>query len=74
MTNACKDITNGEGAQKVTSLLKLNSKTKLTLSLAKPEDRDLLLNWANDPVVRQNAFNKKIINKKTHYKWFNLVY
>lgn len=33
-------------------------------------DRDLLYRWANDPMVRQNAFNTDEINYEDHCNWF----
>ena len=69
-SSACKLVTNGCGTEKVVSILAINSKTKLKLRFAKIEDEGLLLNWANDPLVRANAFNSGIITKKVHKKWF----
>lgn len=43
----------------------------LRLRNATPEDIDLLFGWANDPVVRQNAFNTEPIPYENHQKWFN---
>ncbi len=37
------------------------------------EDAELLLSWANDPIVRQNSFNTHKISKEEHYAWFNRV-
>ena len=34
------------------------------------EDMDLLYEWANDPVVRRNAFHTEAIPYETHVKWF----
>jgi len=70
-SNRCKSITDGFGTQRVTSILKLNSRTKLKARVARIEDSKLILTWANDPLVRLNAFNSKIINNKTHNEWFN---
>jgi len=33
-------------------------------------DMDLLYQWANDPVVRMNAFHTEPISYDTHQKWF----
>ena len=73
-SNACKLVTDGCGAEKVASILTLNSKTRLKLRFARAKDKKLLLNWANDPLVRSNAFNSKIISEKTHDKWFNFYF
>lgn len=43
----------------------------LYLRKAVLEDCDLLFNWANDRIVRQNSFNQKEILYENHVKWFN---
>lgn len=43
----------------------------LYLRKATFEDCDLLFNWANDKLVRQNSFNKQKILYKEHRMWFN---
>ena len=40
------------------------------LRRADEDDIDLLFNWVNDVVVRQNAFNTKKIEYSDHKKWF----
>lgn len=42
----------------------------LYLRKAKDADRDLLFGWANDSVVRQNAFHTEQIPYENHVKWF----
>lgn len=49
----------------------LDPKMKLNARLVTKQDEELLLIWANDPVVRSNGFNTKKISKKMHRKWFN---
>ncbi len=34
-------------------------------------DLELLYNWANDPLVRQNSFKSEEIPLKEHIMWFN---
>lgn len=41
------------------------------LRLVTKQDKDLLLKWANDSLVRQNSFNSKMIEKDEHDRWFN---
>ncbi len=41
------------------------------LRLAKEEDKDLLLEWANDSLVRKNSFKSNQIEKDEHEKWFH---
>lgn len=35
------------------------------------DDCDLLFNWANDPITRQNSFNSKNISYDEHVIWFS---
>lgn len=42
----------------------------LRLEKADYSDIDLLYEWANDTVVRQNSFNSDKIPYDTHVKWF----
>lgn len=42
----------------------------LRLRKASQEDMDLLFQWANDPVVRSNAFHTEQIPYENHIKWF----
>mgnify|MGYP001206918025 FL=1 len=41
--------------------------------LATIEDSDELLNWRNDVVTRNSFFNKEVINKIDHEKWFKKI-
>lgn len=43
---------------------------KLTLREVTGKDIDLLFQWANDPVTRQNAFHTEQIPYETHRAWF----
>ena len=47
----------------------LNSDINLKPRLARKEDEKLLLNWANDPLVRSNGFNKEKISEINHRMW-----
>ena len=37
------------------------------------EDRDLLFQWANDPLVRKNSFSTTEIAYEEHVNWYNRV-
>lgn len=69
-SQACRTVTDGGGIQRVVSVLMLNSEAKLQARLARLDDEALLLSWANDPLVRANAFNPEIITAETHQNWF----
>jgi UDP-2,4-diacetamido-2,4,6-trideoxy-beta-L-altropyranose hydrolase len=66
----CQRVADGKGTQRVCSILLLNAQTALRARLARLEDEALILNWANDPVVRQNAFVQGAIDPATHRDWF----
>jgi UDP-2,4-diacetamido-2,4,6-trideoxy-beta-L-altropyranose hydrolase len=69
-SDRCMQITDGCGAEKVASILMINSKSKLRSRYAKLEDEKMLLNWANDLTVRKNSFSRKKIQSNSHNKWF----
>tara|TARA_A100001011_G_scaffold399339_1_gene507518 strand:- start:111 stop:1793 length:1683 start_codon:yes stop_codon:yes gene_type:complete len=48
---------------------KLNSDIRLKPRLAQKEDEQLLLNWANDPIVRSNGFKTEKISELDHREW-----
>ena len=66
----CKNMVDGLGAKRVASVLMLNSETKLKARAAKQDDELLYLQWANDKLVRQNAFSSAMIENSNHNKWF----
>lgn len=45
----------------------------LNLKKARPEDVDLLFEWANDRVVRENSFNTAPIAYEEHVEWFGKI-
>jgi len=42
----------------------------VTLRLAEPGDRDLILLWANEPATRAASFHPAIIDLAVHERWF----
>ncbi len=69
-SSRCRALVDGQGAERVADLLLLNSTTTLTARPACLADEALILRWANDPLVRQNAFNPDSIDGATHRAWF----
>ena len=69
-SRACTTVTDGGGAKRFASFIALNPATKLQARLARLDDEALLLRWANDPLVRANAFNPEAITAETHQEWF----
>lgn len=45
----------------------------LFLRPVRPEDMELLYQWANDPVTRQNGFHTEQISCEEHRQWFENV-
>ena len=66
----CLNRVDGHGAERVTSFLLLNAQTALKARLARLDDEDLILQWANDPLVRENAFTPDPIKLGTHQSWY----
>lgn len=67
---ACSDIVDGKGTDRVISALSLSSATPLKIRTAELADEKLLLDWANDPLVRGNSFNASPIQPDSHRQWF----
>lgn len=63
-------LIDGLGVGRVTSVLILDSENKLNARLARLDDEELILGWANDPLVRANAFNPDPVSAETRRKWF----
>lgn len=52
---------------------KLSLGASLYLRNATEDDMMQLFNWASDPEVRKNSFNKKPITLENHTRWFHAV-
>lgn len=50
-----------------------DNNSRLWLRKVCNNDKNLLLQWANDTTVRQNAFNQEQISSEEHEKWFKKV-
>jgi UDP-2,4-diacetamido-2,4,6-trideoxy-beta-L-altropyranose hydrolase len=66
----CSRTVDGRGTERVVSILTLDPETPLRARLARLDDEALILGWANDPLVRRNAFNPGTIDPVTHHAWF----
>lgn len=60
----------GQGTSRVCAYLMLDSRTVLTARYARVDDELLVLEWANDPQSRRNAFSTSPISAETHHHWF----
>jgi UDP-2,4-diacetamido-2,4,6-trideoxy-beta-L-altropyranose hydrolase len=66
----CHQKVDGRGTDRVASILMLNSQSKLKPRLARVDDEALMWQWANDSLVRRNAFASNPIDQSTHRDWF----
>lgn len=69
-SSQCRQLLDGKGTHRTADVLTLDESTALLAREASVTDEAILLNWANDPVVRQNGFNPESISPSTHKKWF----
>lgn len=63
-------LVDGKGAARIAAVLACAAERTLRMRPAGAEDEDLLLDWANDPVVRANAFQPQLIPPQQHAVWF----
>lgn len=61
------NLSDGEGPARVVMAMQEGN---IRLREVAEDDKDLLLHWANDPVVRKNAFHENTIDPVTHEQWF----
>jgi UDP-2,4-diacetamido-2,4,6-trideoxy-beta-L-altropyranose hydrolase len=62
-----RELVDGEGARRVADQMQKHS---LSFRQAQMEDRDLLWEWANEPVVRAASFSSGPIRWEEHVAWF----
>lgn len=67
----CLEVLDGDGVRRVSAAVMLMADTPLQIRYAGPNDESLLLEWANDPVTRRNAFSPAQIPADTHHTWFH---
>ena len=70
MSSKAASICDGGGINRVFSQMCIIDNSLLHARCANIEDEALLLEWANDPVTRQNAINQKRISEVQHANWF----
>ncbi|WP_082143979.1 UDP-2,4-diacetamido-2,4,6-trideoxy-beta-L-altropyranose hydrolase [Nitratireductor soli] len=66
----CLEVVDGLGVDRVSSILMANRDMPLVIRPAELGDETLLLEWANDPATRRNAFNLKPISADDYRNWF----
>ena len=70
ISNAVKELVDGEGAPRITEIMQ--NKQKITLKKGNEESCRLLWEWANDPSVRISSFSPNLIKWEDHKKWFSM--
>jgi UDP-2,4-diacetamido-2,4,6-trideoxy-beta-L-altropyranose hydrolase len=66
----CKGAIDGKGVPRVRLALTAGSNSQLTIRPAKLHDEAQILAWANNKIVRLNAFSSESISADTHRIWF----
>jgi UDP-2,4-diacetamido-2,4,6-trideoxy-beta-L-altropyranose hydrolase len=66
----CRDAVDGYGVSRVCDALGVDVVGRLCARRATLADEAQLLEWANDPVTRQNAFSQAPIALATHQAWY----
>ena len=62
-------LVDGLGEPRVWAAMMLDADTPLTPRLVNERDEELLLEWANDPATRRNAFTEARISPEGHKVW-----
>jgi RimJ/RimL family protein N-acetyltransferase len=70
LARQARGLVDGKGSGRVAAVIALAAKPDLGFREAQPADELLLLSWANDPLVRENAFNPAAISPEHHRAWF----
>ena len=66
----CLALVDGKGVNRVCGALTVTAITPLRVRHAILNDEDPLLEWANDPTTRLNAFSPEPITAASHRIWF----
>jgi len=69
-SESCLAAVDGRGVERVCRAMQLADKLPLSARRAGASDEALILAWANDELVRQNALNPAPISADTHRSWF----
>jgi len=69
----CWELVDGRGVERLAFFLTAGPESELEVRQATADDESRILEWANDPIVRQNAFNESEITKEGHTNWFRDV-
>jgi len=70
-SEASVKLVDGKGVDRVCDIISINSDSELRVRNIDENDKELILTWANDLVVRANSLNTEKIEREAHEKWFN---
>lgn len=70
LVRASLGLVDGRGSARVAAVLTQAGAAALSMRVAERKDEALLLEWANDPQVRANAFSGGAITPAGHGAWF----
>jgi UDP-2,4-diacetamido-2,4,6-trideoxy-beta-L-altropyranose hydrolase len=70
-SSRCMGLVDGAGTMRVVAAILATDTMPLRFRDARAADAELLLCWANDPVVRGNAFSLARIDMATHRVWLS---
>lgn len=71
MGNRASRVTDGRGAQRVARALLGKTALDIKVRRAGSADESLLREWANDPEVRRQSFNRARIESASHARWLS---
>jgi UDP-2,4-diacetamido-2,4,6-trideoxy-beta-L-altropyranose hydrolase len=67
----CLAVVDGKGVARVGAVMTATVASPLRARHVVAGDEALLLEWANDPITRKNAFSPERITAETHHAWFH---
>ena len=70
----CWELVDGRGVERLAFILSAGPESRLEARLATWEDEGILLDWANDPVVRRHAFDQSLITAEEHVDWLGELF
>jgi UDP-2,4-diacetamido-2,4,6-trideoxy-beta-L-altropyranose hydrolase len=67
----CQELVDGFGTERVATFLAAGARMPLLVRNAAGSDERLLLDWANDQLVRHYSFSSTVIDADDHRRWFS---
>lgn len=71
IANRMMSVVDSLGTERVADIVMHGGADRLELRPVRRSDSDVILNWANDPVTRNNAFKSGEISRQEHDSWFD---